>query len=85
VLRATRAWPEDAWSAAEERLRSRGLLDGAGGFTEEGRRLRDALEHRTDAASVDAYEVLGEDGCERLRALCRPLSRAVVASDAFGG
>ena len=85
VLRATRAWPEDAWAAAEDRLRSRGVLDGAGGFTDEGRRLRDALELRTDAASVDAYEVLGEDGCERLRALCRPLSRAVVASGALGG
>jgi hypothetical protein len=85
VLQATRAWPEEAWAAAEERLRSRGLVDEGGALTEEGRRLREAIEDRTDAASVVAYEVLGEDGCERLRALCRPLSRAVVSAGGLGG
>jgi len=84
-LQDTRAWPEQAWGGAEDRLRSRGVLDGSGGLTEEGRQLREALDARTDAASVDAYVVLGDDGCERLRALCRPLSRAVVASGALGG
>jgi hypothetical protein len=84
ALQATRAWPEEAWTAAEEGLRARGLVGADGTFTEEGSRLREAVEHRTDAASLVAYEVLGEDGCERLRSLCRPLSRAVVSAGGLG-
>jgi len=84
VLQSTRGWPDEAWKAATESLRARGVLDGDGSLTEEGRRLREAIEHRTDAASVPAYEPLGEDGCERLRALCRPFSRAVVSAGGIG-
>jgi hypothetical protein len=80
TLQSTRAWPEEAWKAAEESLRSRGYLAADGTLTEEGSRLREAVEHRTDVASLVAYEPLGEDGCERLRALCRPFSRAVVSA-----
>jgi hypothetical protein len=85
MLQATRAWPEEAWAAAEERLRARGLLAADGTLSDAGGQLRDAIEHRTDVASVDAYEPLGEDGCERLRSLCRPLSRAVVSAGGLGG
>lgn len=85
MLQATRAWPEEAWAAAEERLRARGLLAADGTLSDAGGQLRDAIEHRTDVASVDAYEPLGEDGCERLRSLCRPLSRAVVTAGGLGG
>jgi hypothetical protein len=85
MLQATRAWPEEAWKAAQERLRDRGVVGDDGSLTEEGARLREAIEQRTDAASVDAYAVLGEDGCERLRARCRPLSRAVVSGGGLGG
>jgi hypothetical protein len=84
VLQSTRSWPEEAWKAAEESLRSHGLLAGDGSLTDEGTRLREAIEHRTDVASLPAYEPLGEDGCERLRTLCRPLSRTVVSSGALG-
>jgi len=84
MLQDTRAWPEEAWAAAEERLRERGVLAADGSLTEAGSELRAAVEHRTDAASVDAYEALGDDGCERLRSLCRPLSRAVVEGGPFG-
>jgi hypothetical protein len=85
TLQSTRAWPDEAWKAAEESLRSRGLLTGDGTLTEEGTRLREAVEHRSDVASLVAYEPLGEDGCERLRALCRPFSRAVVSAGGLGG
>jgi hypothetical protein len=84
MLRTTRAWPEEAWAAAEDRLRSRGVLGADGTLTEVGGRLREAIEHRTDVASLSAYEVLGEDGCERLRSLCRPFSRGVVSSGGLG-
>jgi hypothetical protein len=76
LLQATRAWPEDQWAAGEAGLRSRGWLDADGGLTEAGR--------TTDLLALPAYEPLGDDGCARLRELCRPLSKAVVSSGSLG-
>ena len=84
TLRSTRSWSKDAWAAGEERLRSRGWLDADGALTEAGRAHRQWVEDRTDALASPAYEPLREDGCERLRALCRPLSRAIVDAGDFG-
>jgi hypothetical protein len=84
VLQETRAWPDEVWAAGVERLRSRGVLEAGPPdeltFTEQGRQLRQHVEDQTDAAAVFAYEGLGEDGCERLRQLARPMSQAVVAA-----
>ena len=81
VLLATRAWSAEEWSSAVDRLRSRGLLAGDVplAFTDAGRQVRQQIEDHTDALAVAAYEPLGEEGCERLRQLGRPLSQAVVA------
>ena len=84
TLRSSRQWPKDAWAAGEDRLRSRGWIDGAGALTDAGRTHRQWVEDRTDALAAPAYEVLGADGCERLRSLCRPLSKAIVEGGAFG-
>ena len=84
TLRSSRQWPKDAWAAGEDGLRSRGWLDADGGLTEAGRAHRQWVEDRTDALAAPAYEVLGEEGCERLRTLCRPLSKAIVEGGAFG-
>jgi hypothetical protein len=80
VLKESRAWPDDEWNDAVERMRSRGLVgpDEDLHLTEAGRAHRQGIEDRTDALSVVAYEPLGEDGCTRLRQLVRPVSRAVV-------
>jgi hypothetical protein len=80
VLQATRAWPDDEWAAAVERLGSRGLLatEGPLALSDEGRRRRQWVEDRTDALAVFAYEGLGDDGCARLREIGRPLSQAVI-------
>ncbi|MBN6050999.1 hypothetical protein JYK22_03545 [Nonomuraea sp. RK-328] len=78
VLRISRAWPEDEWTAAEARLRERGLLGEDGTLSAEGRALRGHIEDRTDALALPAYGALGEDGCERLAELARPFGRAVV-------
>jgi hypothetical protein len=85
-LRRSRGWDADEWSAAVDRLRSRGLVaddagsDGAGALalTDAGREFRQVIEDRTDVLAEPAYRVLGEDGCARLAELARPLSRAVV-------
>lgn len=57
----TRAWSDDDFEAAEERLRSRGLLTADGGFTPEGRAAREAVEVSTDRQCAPIVESLGED------------------------
>jgi hypothetical protein len=56
----TRAWSDDELDAAEERLRSRGLLDGDD-LSEQGRAEREAVEVATDRAMRPALEALGDD------------------------
>ena len=84
VLQASRAWPDDDWAAASARLAARGWLDGEGALSEEGRAARQRIEDRTDALALPPWESLGDEGCERLRTLVRPLSKAIVASGTFG-
>lgn len=82
TLQSSRSWPDDQWRAAVGSMSDRGLVevsaDGSITATESGRAHRDSIERATDEASVVAYEAIGEDGCERLRGLARPMSRAVV-------
>ncbi len=82
ALKSTRRWSDDEWSAAEDRLRSRGWLDDEGAFTEAGRERRQRIEDRTDRLAAAPYEALGEEACEELRRLARPLSRQMAS--AFG-
>lgn len=82
VLRATRDRTGDDWLAAEERLRSIGWLDPDLSLTDHGRERRGWIERRTDELAAAPYDAIGEQGCERLRSLVRPLSRAMSA--AFG-
>ena len=76
-LRATRGWDDDAWPAAEQRLRDRGWLDAQGALTDLGRRERDAIEEATDRLAAAPFEALGRDGTERLFQLARPLALAL--------
>ncbi|HUR77550.1 MAG TPA: hypothetical protein VMZ22_06370 [Acidimicrobiales bacterium] len=80
ALQSSRAWPDDAWDAAVESLRAKGHVNADGSFTDEGRASRQWVEDRTDAGALVAYEPLGDDACERLRFLCRPISKAIVAA-----
>ncbi|HVM10823.1 MAG TPA: hypothetical protein VM345_20345 [Acidimicrobiales bacterium] len=84
VLRSSRSWSRDEWDACVEALRSRGWLDGDGGLTADGRSHRERVEALTDERSTYAYEAIGDDGCDRLRTLARPLSKAIVASGELG-
>ena len=76
-LKASRAWPEDEWAAARERLRERGLLDGDS-LSSEGALLRRHIEDRTDRLALRAYTALGDADCERLAELASPFGHAVV-------
>ena len=80
ILRATRQRTGDDWLAAEERLRSIGWLDPDLAFTDLGRERRAWIELRTDELAAAPYDAIGVDGCERLRELVRPISRAMTAA-----
>ena len=84
VLKASRAWPDDAWAATEDALRSRGWLAPDGTLTEAGHTHRAWVESRTDELAAPAWAAIGEDACARLRELVRPWSRALVESGEFG-
>ncbi len=84
TLRATRAWPDAAWDAAATALVDRGLIDGDRRLTDAGAAFREDLERRTDELAIGVWAPLGDESCRRLRALVRPLSRAVLDHGAFG-
>ncbi|MFG2860771.1 hypothetical protein [Streptomyces sioyaensis] len=80
---ATRGWSEEDWSAAQERLRGRGLLDAEGELTEAGVQLRKDLERATDRLDRAPYEHLGADGVARLTELASGFTTAVMEAGAF--
>jgi hypothetical protein len=83
MLQQSRAWPDDEWGAAGQRLRERGWLTAAGTLTEEGRQHRDLVEQQTDEMALAPLQQLGEERCTRLRELVRPYSRAIVQAGTF--
>jgi hypothetical protein len=80
-LQRSRLWDDDAWSAAEERLRTRGWLDDAGSLTAEGQAWRDRVETDTDQLAAAPYAALGVERSRRLFDLLRPLAVALDAAD----
>ncbi|HEY6429014.1 MAG TPA: hypothetical protein VIX84_17475 [Acidimicrobiales bacterium] len=76
VLKATRAWSDDAWNDAGEALRGRGWLKPGEELrlTEWGAAQRQAIEDGTDALAAAPYDALGDERCTELRALVRSWS-----------
>jgi hypothetical protein len=83
AAKKSRSWSDEEWDAESASLAERGILDGAGGLTEQGAALRADIEARTNAAAVGPWLRLGEGKSERLHDLGRTLSRAAVAAGAF--
>ncbi len=80
MLQGSRAWSDDQWDAAVESLRAKGHVDAEGSFTATGAESRQRVEDRTDAGALVAYAALGDEGCQRLRSLCRPMSQTIAAA-----
>ena len=80
TLQSNRKWSDEDWAAAEERLRSRGFLDGSGAITPAGRALREAIEVGTDNAAEGPWRALGPERTERLLELLTPMARAINAA-----
>jgi hypothetical protein len=83
MLQGSRAWSDDQWDAAVESLHAKGHLDVEGSFTDKGADSRQRVEDRTDAGALVSYADLGDEGCKRLRFLCRPLSQTIAAAVPF--
>lgn len=64
----SRAWTEDEFDAAADRLSARGHIDGDG-FTDAGRAAREEVEVRTDESMQPALDALGDDIEELLSTL----------------
>ena len=84
VLSSSRAWSQEEWDSGLEGLVGRGIMNPDGTLTAPGREQRDRIESRTDELAATPYSVLGEDKCERIRELARPLSKAIVDSGMIG-
>ena len=83
MQRETRGYSEEQWANGKQRLVDAGLLDPAGGLTEEGEALRADIEARTDVAAAAPYDLLGPAGTQELIDLCRPWARS-VSKQIFG-
>ncbi|HJR25112.1 MAG TPA: hypothetical protein VJ804_06540, partial [Acidimicrobiales bacterium] len=80
ALQRTRQWGDAAWEGAVAGLAERGLVDAEGSFTDEGAALRAGIEDRTDELALPPWRAIGQEACDELRALVRPLSRAIVTN-----
>ncbi|WP_410590652.1 SCO6745 family protein [Amycolatopsis sp. lyj-23] len=83
AAKLTRGWSDEQWTAAENRLKDRGVLDAEGALTDAGVALRDRLEAATETAARGPWDHLGAERTARLEELCRGLSRRVVDAGAF--
>ena len=85
ALQTSRHWDDAAWEAAVERPGRRGGSSTAPAPSpRQGPRLRQHIEDQTDALALAPWAALGEEGCDELRSLVRPLSKAIVESGTFG-
>lgn len=80
-VRQRRGWSEQEWTAAVERLQTRGLLDPDGALTADGVELRAWVEQRTDEGAAPSWHALGTQRAERLVELMAPLVRAIIAGN----
>lgn len=85
IIEKIRGWTPDEWHAAATRLTERGLLDDAGGFTDEGRALRDRVELDTDRLASEPRLRLSTDQVERLLELMDPLVGQLISSGTVPG
>ncbi len=74
-----RRWSSEEWAAAEDDLRSRGLLDAAGALTDAGHALRHQVEDTTDALAETGWRALGDDLTTELHDLVHPLSAVLMS------
>lgn len=83
AIRGTRVWSDADWSAAIDRLRSRGWVNADGSITEHGRHRRAAIEERTNELSQPMWSSVGDDAALRLDELLTPGRNALLDANYF--
>lgn len=84
AAKATRGWSDEQWVATVDALRRRGLLDTAGGLTDDGVQHRAMLEEATDDLAARPWLTLGVERTERLIEVGKALSRELINAGALG-
>lgn len=79
VFQLNRKWSDEDWAAAEDDLRSRGLLSGET-LTDAGLALRQQVEDTTDALADQGWRALGDDVTAELHDVVHPLSATLMAT-----
>jgi len=80
VLQPNRGWSDEEWDEAERSLVERGWIDETGRATDSGIVVRSEIEQMTDCLAADPWERLGEERCDLLVSLLKPLAKAVSQS-----
>jgi hypothetical protein len=80
MLMRSRDYDDEQWEIYSDQLRERGLIDAQGELTEAGRRLKQTIEDRTDAAALTALDGLTDAEVEALFQTLTPITRQVVAA-----
>ncbi|MBA0128171.1 hypothetical protein H0B56_21710 [Haloechinothrix sp. YIM 98757] len=83
AAQATRGWSADEWETTVRALQAEGVLDSDRALTEQGAAQRDRIEVATNNAASAPWIHLGADGANRLREICRGLSKRITAAGAF--
>lgn len=81
MIMRSRDYDDAQWKYHAGRLAQRGLLDGAGELTADGREFKQRIEDSTDALACAALDALDDDEVETLFQTLTPITRAVVAAE----
>ncbi|MFD7618512.1 hypothetical protein [Streptomyces sp. NPDC059802] len=79
-IRLDRGWSEAKWADAEERLRSRGLIDAESDATPRGHRERELVEDTTDRLAARLLCPLAESAADELLAALELPTRQVLGA-----
>ncbi|MFK4211463.1 hypothetical protein [Streptomyces sp. NPDC030920] len=79
-IRLDRGWSEAEWADAEERLRSRGLIDAESAATPRGHRERELVEDTTDRLAARLLRPLAESAADELLAALELPARQVLGA-----
>ena len=85
VVRATRGWDDEEWTAATARLVARGWLGTDGTPTAAGVAARERIEEETDRLCAALWAPIGEPGIRRLASLITPIDDAFTAAGTYAG
>ena len=85
LLQRVSGWDDEAWGAAIDRLRSRGLISlKTLSLTDNGRQTKLSIERSTDRMAASAVGAVGSDAARELRETMRPWTDLIMDSGVIG-